>query len=115
MWAERASARASISGRSLHAGVHRAGALRMQSAAAASGAAGDASRFEDASENEEVEVAPAASAAGERASGDAAAAEDDDAFSDEEDEAMLAEALEWDFCEGAPASVWCPEAAERAH
>ena len=88
----------------------------MQSAAAASGAADDASRFEDASESEEVEVAPAASAAGERASGDGVAAEDDeDAFSDEEDEAMLAEALEWDFCEGALARAWCPEAAERAH
>ena len=83
-------------------------ACSMQSAAAAPGAAGDASRFEDASENDEVEVAAAASVAGERAGdGDGAAApEDDEAFSDEEDEAMLAEALEWDFCEGAHARAW---------
>jgi hypothetical protein len=86
----------------------------MQCAAAAPGAAGDTSRFEDASESEGLEAA--ASVAGERATdGDVAAEEDEVVFSDEEDEALLAEALEWDFCEGALACAWRYKAAERAH
>ena len=85
----------------------------MQCAAAATGAAGDTSRFEDASESEGLEAA--ASVAGERATDGDVAAEDEVVFSDEEDEALLAEALEWDFCEGALACAWRYKAAERAH
>ena len=78
----------------------------MQPAAPAAGAVDDAARFEDASETDEAaqKGAPTASAC-ERADGggdvgEAAAWQEDD-FSDDEDETMLAEALDWDFCEGA--------------
>lgn len=66
----------------------------------------DAARFEDASESDEAapDGAPAATvcerAEGGRDGGEAAASSEDD-FSEDEDEAMLAEALTWDFREGA--------------
>jgi hypothetical protein len=74
--------------------------------APASAALSDAARFEDACESDEgaQDGAPAASvcerAAGSGAGGEAAASSEED-FSEEEDDAMLAEALDWDFREGA--------------
>ena len=74
---------------------------------ASPGALNDAARFEDASESDEAarEGALAANAC-ERAEGGgdgalAADASSDGEFSEEDDEALLAEALDWDFCEGA--------------
>lgn len=74
---------------------------------------GSAARFQDASESDDAaqdaaqEGAPAAArAVGERADAaldDAGALQEEDFSSDDEDEAMLAEALDWDFREGARA------------
>ena len=85
------------------------------SGAAAPSALNDAARFEDASESDDGARggAPAPNAC-ERAEGDAegdangAAAASDDEFSEEEDEDLLAEALDWDFCEGAFARACVP-------